>query len=112
MAELYGVPTVAVVAVAHFAVRTTVQVSDPLSVAESPPSAVALAAGLGCGWQALFGVVAGLETVIVTEPCAAMAPSEQFSVLLVIEQLPCVVEPRSRVRPPLVGRASVNITLV
>ena len=65
-----------------------VQESDPLSVAVRPPSAVALAAGLGCAWQAAVGVVAGLVTVIVAEAPAAMLPREQLSVLLTMVQLP------------------------
>src|SRR5437660_88509 len=89
-----------------------VQVSDPLSVALRPPSAVAFAAGFGCDWQAPTSVVAGVATVTVTEPCAGIVPSEQFSTLLVIEQEPWLAEAEVQLRPPLVGRASLNDTLV
>src|SRR5262249_51748883 len=87
-----------------------VQLIEPLSCAVSPPSALATAAGFGCDWQAAAGVVAGLETVMVTEACGAMSPSEQLSVLLTIEQVPWLLVELVQVRPPLVGSASVSVT--
>src|ERR1700757_3654148 len=84
-----------------------VQVSEPESVAVRPTSAVAFAAGLGCAWQAAAGVLAGLDTVIVAEACAASVPSEQFRTAPVIVQVPCVVVDEVHVRPPLVGSVSL-----
>src|SRR3989442_14853952 len=56
-----------------------VQFSEPESCARKPPSAVAIAAGLGCGTQAAAGVVGVLTTVTVTEPWAGMVPKLQLS---------------------------------
>lgn len=87
-----------------------VQVMEPESRAVRPLSAVAMAAGFGCGWHAASGVVAGLDTVTVTDPPAGMVPSMQFSTLPLNEQLAGVTD--VQVRPPLIGRVSVSLTLV
>src|SRR5205809_13635 len=63
-----------------------VQVSEPLSCAEAALSALAMAAGLGCDWQAPVGVGVGLETVTVTGAPTAMSPSEQLNTLLATAQ--------------------------
>src|SRR5438874_1100334 len=89
-----------------------VQESEPLSVAVSPPSAVASAFGLGCDWQAPTGVVESVDTLIVTEACAAMLSSEQVSTLLAMEQVPWLAVAVVQVSPPLPGRASVNFTFM
>ena len=87
------------------------QLNEPESVAVSPESAVAFAAGLGCDWHAEAGVVAGLDTVTVTELAAASEGHEQLSTLLAIEQLLDGVT-EAHVSPPLVGRTSLRLTLV
>src|SRR5207248_1882124 len=78
----------------------------------SPPSAVASAFGLGCDWQAPTGVVESVDTLIVTEACAAILSSEQVSTLLAMEQVPWLAVAVVQVSPPLPGRASVNFTFM
>ena len=88
-----------------------VQVCDPESCAVRLPL-VAIAAGFGCDWQALAGVVEGLETTTVTEPFGAMSPKVQLRELPpLIVQLP-VDTYEAQVRPPLVGSVSVNLTFI
>lgn len=87
-----------------------VQVREPLSLAVRPPSAVAVAAGLGCAWQAVAGVVAGLETTTVLEVPAAILPNEQESTLPEMLQVEGVTE--VQVRPPRFGSVSVNLTFI
>src|SRR5437764_600144 len=84
---------------------------DPESVAVSPLSAVELAAGLGWEVQAVVGVLAGLDTVTVTDSCGAIVP--RLHTLSLHDALPisCEVVLEVQVRPPLVGRASLNRTL-
>ena len=84
--------------------------SEPLSCALSPPSAVAMAAGLGCDWQAAAGVVAVLSTVTVAEPWGGIVPKLQLKLLPTIGfiHVPCVGVALCHTKPPLPGRASVN----
>src|SRR5436309_739521 len=85
---------------------------DPESVAVSPLSAVALAAGLG--WEVLADgeVVAVLGTVMVTDACGAIIPSLQLILFSVYGHLPCELAFPARGSSDLVGRASLNRTLV
>src|SRR5438309_1824328 len=93
-----------------------VQDSDPDAEAVNPSAAVAFAAGLDWDWQAPAGVVAGLETTIVTEACGAIVPRLQLKLLLLtplIVQVPAgVAVAVAHVMPPAVGSVSVNWTLV
>src|SRR2546425_866516 len=91
-----------------------VQFNEPESCARKPPSAVAIAAGLGCSWQAASGVVAVLTTVTVTEPWAGMVPKLQLSTFPTIgfTQVPCVGVAVCQTSPPLPGSTSVSCTFV
>src|SRR5437763_1147214 len=88
-----------------------VQESEPASCALRPPSAVAIAAGLGWLVQAASGVVAVLLTTTLTEPPAAIEPRPQLNALLTMEQLPCDGVAVVQSRPPLPGSASFSWTL-